>query len=901
MRVCTLHTHTYVLFVDRYSHQLEIGSISTIDVAELRAVDFASPRLPAGTPQPFIFPFSLGSNARNNNHNHNGLTSPGIDRIPGHRKSTVRMWLLQIVGRATDDDDNAGGATSGMTGGPRWVSSSAAHSNGGDAFAVRRPTRRSYLVVKCALVVQLCAMVGAALTVRYAEDNIYNADVWAVTVLVLFGLIVCAGITVTASQPQRINRNFYRVPLVAGTAGCTLFACVLLVCMLDYTAWARLLVWLCLGVPVFVVARRRRRRSRLWRNVSGISKIQGMHNRGFSIAEKPPAALAVQHGAQMVEITEADETAEQMDVYVEPTSVKSISATDHDGNNNINNVDQPQMKGQLASRTPSPSSSFDDIVLASDIIESLSERREPNGKTYFVNDVNGPESVVMVRSAAPCSAGTASRIDNQELVEPRFVGDTQPATFDDYATITMTSTVVMVHTLGWDDPETVENAKPQPVTVPDQTNEDEKHPTNAADASNFEYGSHLQSLDSESSDGGEPMTKGKLFIHDSNSDSGEEEEEAEDTVEGIDEAFVASNEPSPSSDVVINTPDTGATLNDFKERLSMLLVGQSRTLTRQTSAHVHTLDAIATASGSNTTSPLMESSDSLALHRHPSDRFTVTDVEKPATQVIDLTPTDSNTAIPPPPIFHAGLYNGGNMTRIPTPDYKDNSSVVIISDDDVSVHVAMQQQQQLYQTAVEPDTKKNDTSGDNSSSGDEPTAEDMKSSIRAKLENILLRGPPVRVSTDRYGHSALSDRVSTAVDVGSTVAVDPMSERMDEAETATTTPEVVRVAENGPAQQDDHKVNATDAAAKTALDEEQQPQAQVVRPSAAAESIQRQTMHRALFKDVLKSITIDGSRAAASTVSSSSVVKPMRHALSAKPATIEDARKSLRHVESTIL
>lgn len=828
-----------------------------MDVSELRAVDFATaPPLSGFTSTPTatsIFPFPL-----------NGRHATASAQPP----TSARTWLRQIVGRAATDDQPRC-ATRYFSG------SGAAPTSQPPSGDQQRPTARSFYVVKCALAVQLAAMIGAALTVRYLEEHIYQLQVWAITVLAACVLLWTVCVLVTAVQPQRVNRNYYKVPLVAATASSTLFACVLLVGMLDYTAWVRFCIWLAIGVPVFVVARRRRR-ERKWRGTGGISKIQGMHNRGFVADNRAPAALAVQTAAQMVEITEVDETAEQMDTYAVPATAGSTAGTDgpgrtldspNDGNNNRANGAL-----KIASRTPSPSSSLDDIQLASDIIESLCERREPNGKTYFVDD------------AASATVGAAGASISTATVDDVVQRKSEPAASDmselpSVATDAMTSTIAVVHTQCKSDDDDDHDGDG------DRVEEDDDIATNetlaaAETGEDFDYGAaQLQSLDSDSSDG-EPMPGGKFFIH----DDGDDEDDDNDDVGAISTQTERTFDLQPSSDIspdaevssatIAEKPTTDTNASDFKERLSAMLLGQTRMLGRQSSFV-----------GASALANVRSASD--VRHSNDGARFTVTDVV-PATADDGVGATAAvapNTGIPVPPLFIPDLYNGlssAQPTRMPTPDYDDDDDN---DDEEANRRVPSDQTNQPDHQPAErvdahpsPDSANVNTPANNHNSGDvsdEPSADELKIAIRAKLENILSRGPPVRVS-QTLSAAGLADRLSNVP-----VVVDTAAPVETLAVAATQSP---------PADIDNVEVVVDEPVVVVSPSPEE-----VVRMTPAM----TETQHRALFKNVLKSINTDGSRDAGDVATRPAAAT--RRTLSAKPATIEDARKSLRHVENVML
>lgn len=966
-----VHAFRRCLCVGRFSHQLEIGSISTIDVAELRAVDFSTARAVASSP---------ASNA-NNGGIRSGFASPGIASITAslgfasatqsngpaggrqqRRTNRCALWMRQIVGRARPDDD-MDDDTDTDSGRHRYDMRRHGGTGAAGGASARQPTRRSFRVVKCALVVQLCAMVGAALTVRYAERNIYQLEVWAVALTVFFVACVLLAVAVTAVQPQRVNRNYYKVPLVACTASTALFASVLLVGQLDYTAWVRFAAWLAIGVPVFLLARRRSE-ERKWRTTgSGISKIQAMHNRGFmggssrSLApakQRVPAALAVQTAAQMVEICEVDETSEADEQYVVPlppltsgttnetdnettngqlTAVAAVLITpggdlnnDHIGNedvyatvnkdrnnnsghlSNVNGHDTTKQKAEVQSsasirRTPSPSSSYDDIVLASDIMESLSERKEPNGKTYYLDvDVNAPPPSALA-VALSSTAPEATVMPENDAASQKVVSKSIPSTCSaqrresaeslrensaNDAFEMQTSTIALVHMghVAFSDEDDDDEANEDVTKAQQQRNYNHNVDTERANemeiiSVNTPVAKQTQyNFDGDSSDDGQPLPASNIFAHDSNTDdSGHEHENdtignlqhVEDTfdVVGAEQSFTAVQRRHVDS----AASDSNAN-NNFKERLSMLLA-QNRSLNRQTSAHVTKLEE--TGGGGVTDSPLPTSKSVGDLSTLDAtgatlrQRFTVTDV------VLAQGATDAAITPPPAPAFNADLYNG-LQASIPTPDYDDDNND---EKDPPALQFSSTSTTGLAAAAAE--------------SADEPSADDLKVSIRAKLESILSRGPPARVNSFRLSAEQFSPIVAKKQPMpeATVLALNTMpaakQPELHEQQTNNDNNDQNPVSDKVP---DD---NVTFAADKQPNQQELPHERPEKQPS---------MLHRTRFQDVLRSIASGANNEHDGSITARRAPAPQtrRPTLSNnKPATIADARNSLRHVDGATL
>lgn len=259
----------------------------------------------------------------------------------------------------------------------------------------QRPTEQSFLVVKIVLTIQMVAMLGVALLIRFAGNHIYELTIWAVTSCAIFSLIAVLCLVIISLQPIRKNVYHFQAPLVSLTATVSVFACILLVVMLDVSAMIRFVVWMVVGVPVYVAANRRNkaataqqeREQQKWRT-GGISKIQTILNQEFEVKTVQPyvpyvVPTMVERQASSDQMVEIGSAVEDNEMQLKAYSVGEFKETPL-------NVAELEHK----SRTPSPTSSLDDIVLASDIMDTLSERKEPNGKVYFVDEIKSEKSSI---------------------------------------------------------------------------------------------------------------------------------------------------------------------------------------------------------------------------------------------------------------------------------------------------------------------------------------------------------------------------------------------------------------------------------------------------------------------------------------------------------------------------
>lgn len=110
---------------------------------------------------------------------------------------------------------------------------------------------------------------------------------------------------------------------------------------------------------------------------------------------------------------------------------------------NQSETEPPNVSSVRKSRTPSPNSNktLDDIVLISEVIGTLTEMREPNGKTYFVDEIRTTSSAVDTHEES--EQKTAIEYLDDVLKKEDMTDDIVKGKSDD--NVVSTSVVAVVH------------------------------------------------------------------------------------------------------------------------------------------------------------------------------------------------------------------------------------------------------------------------------------------------------------------------------------------------------------------------------------------------------------------------------------------------------------------------
>ncbi|KAG4076575.1 hypothetical protein HA402_002738 [Bradysia odoriphaga] len=273
----------------------------------------------------------------------------------------------------------------------------------------KKPTNASYAVVKILLVGLGLVSLGLAWLANFAYLNIYNLEVWAITVTVVLVALLIIIIFLISLQPMRKLNAIFMVPFVPLSPAISIVVNIYLMMSLHYYAWIRFGVWIIFGLLIyFTCIVKYNRRTNITVIKSDTLTKNGYKNHGFvgDIERRP--SLSFNSQSQMTYKSDDLTETENENVYqskinafelereipISPKSVKRAKApipVSFKANNQSQT--EASTSSVTKSRTPSPSGkTLDEIVLMSDVIGTLTEMKEPNGKTYFVDEIR-PSSV----------------------------------------------------------------------------------------------------------------------------------------------------------------------------------------------------------------------------------------------------------------------------------------------------------------------------------------------------------------------------------------------------------------------------------------------------------------------------------------------------------------------------
>ncbi|XP_062698641.1 uncharacterized protein LOC134283943 isoform X1 [Aedes albopictus] len=257
---------------------------------------------------------------------------------------------------------------------------------------VRIPSHTSTSVVGVLVTLYCLVSLGLSLTIYYAKQPLYDLEPWALTLAgALLGILLII-LLLMSIQPRETAEAPFKVPFVPLLPAISIFVNIYLMLMLDVYTWIRFGIWMGIGLPMYLVC------------VCTGRKI--VEKEGKQIPSARPSQNGQLHGSE----GEDNHGFEHSEV---PTTITSNGYYSQNLNTVINGSEEKQLKlipvgdvpgkdkadkeeellqTKAKSRTPSPKNSMDEIVAVSELSDLVTEKVEPNGKAYFVEDVNEKNS-----------------------------------------------------------------------------------------------------------------------------------------------------------------------------------------------------------------------------------------------------------------------------------------------------------------------------------------------------------------------------------------------------------------------------------------------------------------------------------------------------------------------------
>ncbi|KAF2882608.1 hypothetical protein ILUMI_23576 [Ignelater luminosus] len=92
---------------------------------------------------------------------------------------------------------------------------------------------------------------GIAVILSQFEDNVSSGEIWAITLVVLFAVLLFMTLLIISFQPTSSVKLSFSVPLVPWIPGISILINIYLMCMLDGDTWWRFGVWIVIGLVIY--------------------------------------------------------------------------------------------------------------------------------------------------------------------------------------------------------------------------------------------------------------------------------------------------------------------------------------------------------------------------------------------------------------------------------------------------------------------------------------------------------------------------------------------------------------------------------------------------------------------------------------------------------------------------
>ena len=145
--------------------------------------------------------------------------------------------------------ENSGDSNNSMA--AAWNNSS--YSPFGNLYPVRKqPTLLTGRLVTCAGMSLFLWFFGFNSVVLFAFDQIINKEIWTITLLVFFGVLIICSIAVIYSMPQSTTKYGFMAPCVPALPILAVYSNTFLMLKLSKLTWIRFSVWMVIGVLIYI-------------------------------------------------------------------------------------------------------------------------------------------------------------------------------------------------------------------------------------------------------------------------------------------------------------------------------------------------------------------------------------------------------------------------------------------------------------------------------------------------------------------------------------------------------------------------------------------------------------------------------------------------------------------------
>ncbi|XP_055693325.1 high affinity cationic amino acid transporter 1-like isoform X1 [Lutzomyia longipalpis] len=255
---------------------------------------------------------------------------------------------------------------------------------------LKHPTKLSSRIVGGMIFLYTIFSLVLCLLIVHSKKDLAGGEVWAIVVW----SIICCAILITlismAVQPRDASEAPFKVPLVPLLPGISIFINIYLMLMLDTYTWIFFSIWLVIGLAIYTAS------AYLYGQEEVDQESEKKEPHSTSVTASCSGSLGEPHKLENGHIGRmANE--EMPDDYDRVAKVKLSEDLDQESDvdeagstSTMAKVEEKIQKTEGNAELDKRTSSLDEIHLVSELSDTHTEKKEPNGTSYFVEEARTP-------------------------------------------------------------------------------------------------------------------------------------------------------------------------------------------------------------------------------------------------------------------------------------------------------------------------------------------------------------------------------------------------------------------------------------------------------------------------------------------------------------------------------
>ncbi|GAB0097210.1 cationic amino acid transporter 2 [Sergentomyia squamirostris] len=253
---------------------------------------------------------------------------------------------------------------------------------------LKRPTKLSSRIVGGMVFLFTILSLVLCLLILYSKKDLAMGTVWAIIVWTIVSTILLVVMVSLAVQPRDSAEAPFKVPLVPLIPCVSIFINIYLMLMLDTYTWIFFSIWLACGLAIYIASvilytsddhyddkNKEGHSSSVTASCSGSLGEPRKKENGL-VSHFDDEIMA--EGDLVAKVKYGDELQEESDVDEAGSTSNGLK------------IDEKMQNSETTPPVDKRTSSLDEIHLVSEISDTHTEKKEPNGTTYFVEEARTP-------------------------------------------------------------------------------------------------------------------------------------------------------------------------------------------------------------------------------------------------------------------------------------------------------------------------------------------------------------------------------------------------------------------------------------------------------------------------------------------------------------------------------